>query len=93
MATNVPIPEPMDTKGDLPYNWQFFRQQWTDFEIATGLNKKEKAVRMATLRSCLGKECLRIFQALRICDEDKNDPKKSTRRLGSIFQAYSQRGL
>ena len=32
MATSgLPVPAPMDTKGDLPSNWQFFKQQWVDY--------------------------------------------------------------
>ena len=57
MATSgLPVPAPMDTKGDLPSNWQFFKQQWADYEVATELKDKDKTVRIATLRSIMGKE-------------------------------------
>ena len=32
-----------------------------DYEVATGLDKKSQAVRLATLRSVMGKDCLQIF--------------------------------
>ena len=45
MATSgLPVPAPMDTKGDLPSNWQFFKQQWADYEVATELKEKDKTV-------------------------------------------------
>jgi len=31
------IPAPMVGKGNLVANWEFFRQQWEDYEVATGL--------------------------------------------------------
>jgi hypothetical protein len=43
------MPLPMDMKGDLKGNWKFFKSQWTNFEIATGLIRKEDAIRIATL--------------------------------------------
>ena len=42
MATSgLPVPALMDTKGDLPSNWQFFKQQWVDYEVATELKDKD----------------------------------------------------
>ena len=40
MAANFPVPCAMEVKGDLVTNWQFFRDQWLDYEVATELNKK-----------------------------------------------------
>ena len=51
----------MTVKGDLVNNWEFFKQQWTDYEVATGLDKQEQKIRLATFRSAMGKECLQIF--------------------------------
>ena len=36
---NSPLPSPMSCNGDVAGNWDFFRQQWSDYEIATGLDK------------------------------------------------------
>ena len=73
MATSgLPVPAPMDTKDDLPSNWQFFKQQWADYEVATELKDKDEAVRIATLRSIMGKECLKILQPLSMSDEKKD---------------------
>ena len=42
---------------------------------ATSLSTKDKAICMATLRSIMGKECLRIFQTLPLFEEEKKEPK------------------
>ena len=67
----------MDCKRDQAENWFLFRLQWEDFETTTDLNKKSAAIRIATLRSVVGKECLRIYHHLDISAEDKQDVKKS----------------
>ena len=43
-------------------NWQFFKQQWADYEVAIQLKENDKTVRIATLRSIMCKECLKILQ-------------------------------
>jgi hypothetical protein len=35
-TSNFPIPAPMKVSGDRINSWNFFRQQWEDFELATG---------------------------------------------------------
>ena len=86
VPSNFPVPSPMDCKGDQAENWKFFRSQWEDFETATELNKKSAAIRIATLRSVMGKDCLRIYHHLDISAEDKQDGKKSLDALESHFK-------
>ena len=42
------FPASMEVKGDLLSNWTFFKDQWEDNEVATGLREKSKNVRVAT---------------------------------------------
>ena len=86
VPSNFPVPSPMGCKGDRAENWKFFRSQWEDFETATELNKKSAAIRIATLRSVMGKDCLRIYHHLDISAEDKQDVKKSLDALESHFK-------
>ena len=39
----------------------FFKQQWQDYEVATGLVQKSQAIHVATFRSVMRKDCLQIF--------------------------------
>ena len=60
----------MVCKGDLTSNWEFFKQQWQDYEVATGLDKKSQAIRVGTFRSVMGKDCPQIFLNLNFGDEE-----------------------
>ncbi len=86
MAANFPVPAPMEVKGDLPSNWQFFQDQWQDYEIATGLEKKDNSIRVATLRTVMGKECLNIFKSLDITADDAKVPAKCLQSLKEYFE-------
>ena len=42
---NLPVPEPMNvTSGNVAENWSYFREQWNDYKIATGLREKDKKI-------------------------------------------------
>ncbi|KAK3708088.1 hypothetical protein QZH41_006917 [Actinostola sp. cb2023] len=67
--SNFPLPSPMTCRGDLTSNWEFFKQQFMDYEVAMGLNQRSEAVRLATFRSVMGRECLQIFLNLNLGQE------------------------
>ena len=69
-TSNFPVPAPMKVSGDRINNREFFRQQWEDYELATGLDKHPEAIRLATLRSVMGKDCLQIFLNLKLTEEE-----------------------
>lgn len=83
---NFPIPSAMKCKGDLVNNWEFFKQQWNDYEIVTGLRQKDAAVRLATLRSVMGRDCLQIFLNLKLSEADKKDTGKCLEALENYFK-------
>ncbi|KAK3745777.1 hypothetical protein QZH41_015960, partial [Actinostola sp. cb2023] len=55
-TSNFPVPSPMVCQDDKVANWEFFQQQWEDYEVATGLDRRDPRIRLATLRSVMGKE-------------------------------------
>ena len=63
----------MICRGDVVTNWGFFRQQFEDYEVATGLDEQTSKVRLASLRSVMGKECLQIFLNLHMMPEQRED--------------------
>ena len=85
-TSQFPVPSPMNTKGDQVNNWEFFKQQWEDYEVAPGLNKQDPKIRLATLRSVMGKECLQIFLNLKLTDEEKNDVQTCINALETYFK-------
>lgn len=42
------FPNPMKVSGNRVTNWKFFRQQWEDYELGTGLEHRPEPVRLAT---------------------------------------------
>lgn len=54
----IPLPTALETKGNLSKNWKLFKQIWSNFEIATDLNEKTDAKRVATLLSVIGKDAI-----------------------------------
>ena len=69
---NLPVTEPMNvTSGDVAENWSYFREQWNDYKIATGLREKNKKIRVVTLRGIMGKDCYNIYKRLALEEEEK----------------------
>ena len=85
-TSHFPIPSLMTVKGDLVNDWEFFKQQWTDYEVATGLDKQEQKIRIATFRSTMGKECLQIFLNLKLTMEEQQDIDECIKALEAYFK-------
>ena len=60
----------MVCKGDLTSNWEFFKQQWQDYQVATALDQKSQAIHVVTFHSVMGKTCLQIFLNVNFGDEE-----------------------
>ena len=61
----------MVCKGDKASNWEFFRQQYEDYKIATELCQRQMSVCLASLCSIMGKECLQILRNLNLTAEQQ----------------------
>jgi len=85
-TSNFPVPATMNVKGDPVNNWEFFRQQWTDYEVATGLDQQEQKIRLATFRSVMGKECLQIFLKLKLDAEQQGNVEACIQALEAYFK-------
>ena len=76
----------MKISGDRVTNWEFFRQQWQDYELGTGLEHRPEPVRLATLRSVMGKDCLEIFLNLELTPEERASVTSSLKALEAYFK-------
>lgn len=83
---NFPLPNAMHCRGDVAGNWEFFKHQWSDYEIATGLIHRENTIRLATLRSAMGRECLQIFLNLNLSEDDKQNIDRCLEALDQYFK-------
>ena len=50
----IPPPPPMQSKGNTELNWQNFEETWTDYCIATELDKKDAKIQVAPLKTVMG---------------------------------------
>lgn len=80
------LPSAMHCRRDVAGNWEFFRQQWSDYEIATSLIHREETIRVASLRSAMGRECLQIFLNLNLSEDDKNNIDGCLEALDNYFK-------
>lgn len=85
-TSNFPVPSPMKISGDRVTNWEFFRPQWQDYELGTGLEHRPEPVRLATLRSVMGKDCLEIFLNLELTPEERASVTSSLKALEAYFK-------
>ena len=85
-TSNFSVLSPMKISGDRVTNWEFFRQQRQDYELGTGLEHRPEPVRLATLRSVMGKDCLEIFLNLELTPEEKASVTSSLKALEAYFK-------
>ena len=74
----------MNMKGNLADNWNFFNKSWNNYKVATGLDKKEKNVVLATLCTVLGKEANQIAENLR----KLRDPTEPDSLIGTLTNYF-----
>ncbi|XP_035690003.1 uncharacterized protein K02A2.6-like [Branchiostoma floridae] len=89
----LPVPKPVEMTGDVSENWEIFKDEWASYEIATEKNKKPKEIRVATLKTVIGRDCLDILRNLDIPadpgqpDADpRQDPDKIIDALDKHFK-------
>ena len=78
-TSNFPVPAPMKVSGDRINNWE-------DYELATGLDKRPETIRLVTLRSVMGKDCLQIFLNLKLTEEESTSVNASLAALEAYFK-------
>ena len=66
-------PDPLQlSKGNSSQNWKRFKQKWTNYELATGIFRKEDQVRVATFLTVIGDEALDVYNAFTWDSADDN---------------------
>ena len=76
----------MKVSGDEVTNWEFFRQQWEDYELSTGLEHLPEPARLATLHSVMGKDCLETFLNLELTPDKRASVTSSLKTLEAYFK-------
>ena len=80
----LPSPEPLDLRGrNVSENWKNFKQKYTNYEIATGVNTKESSTRVVTLLTVISKDAIDVFNPL-TWDAEDDDKKKIDKVLKKL---------
>lgn len=58
---SIPPPKSLQLEGNIATNWRHFKRDWSNYEIATGLDEGPERIRIATLLSCIGREAMNIY--------------------------------
>lgn len=73
--------------GDISNNWDIFRAEFEDYELATGLIEKPEEVRAAALRCLMGNECRHICSHnIVLTEAQAKNPKAILDALGAYFK-------
>ena len=84
--SELPVPAPMSIKGDSKGNWKFFRSQYSNYEIATVLYRKDDNIRVATLLTIMDKDCYQIYEILPLSADDREKVKNILDGLEAHFK-------
>ena len=73
MATgfNLPPPPPLEIHdGNIAEKWKKFRLAWSNYSLATELNKRSEAIQVATLLTVIGEEARDVYSTFECSDEE-----------------------
>lgn len=61
----VPIPEPLNIKsGDIRANFEFFKEAWSVYYVASELNLASEEIQVANLKAVLGGDAFKLYVSL-----------------------------
>ena len=61
----VPIPEPLNIRtGDTRANFEFFKEAWSVYHVASELNLASEEIQVASLKSVLGGDAFKLYVSL-----------------------------
>ena len=86
MTDKFEPPHPVSPQGDEWHNWRTFREEWEDYEIATGIAEKDAKVRAATVRTVMGRECAAILKRLQLTENERKNSTAILEKLAAHFK-------
>ena len=63
MASNLTPPGPLRLQGNIDNNWRLFKQTFSNYLAGSDLTGKSDAIKIGILLSCLGSDCIEIFNS------------------------------
>ena len=75
------------SKGNFSQNWKRFKQKWANYELATGIVRKEDQIRVATFLTMSGDEALNVYNAF---TWDSEDDKVKKDKVLEQFETFCE---
>ena len=68
-ASTVPPPAPLKLGGDIAADWERFKCEWDNYEVASDLADAQAKKRAAVFLACIGTAAYGIFRTFKFADE------------------------
>ena len=89
MATStvntIPAPSPLKLGGDIAADWERFKTEWTNYEIAVDLTDAAAKKRAAVFLACVGTAAYGVFRTFQFADEDD---KQNVDKIVEAFERH-----
>lgn len=84
--TNLRLPDPLRVHdGNVADNWQRFREQWNNYEVASDLSEESSEKRGAVFLACIGSDAFDVYRTMQF--ESPADRKKID-KLIEAFESF-----
>jgi len=78
----IPPPTPLKLGSDVAADWERFRSEWKNYEIATDLESANGKKRAAILLACIGSAAHSVFRSFKFQNaDDRSDVSKINRSI------------
>ena len=83
-VNTIPAPSPLKLGGDIAADWEHFKNEWNNYEIAVDLSDAAAKKRAAVFLACVGTAAYGVFRTFQFdADDDRRD-------VGKIMDAFEK---
>ena len=87
VSNNILLLPPMELKGDLASNWQFFKVQWEDYITTTESAGKNESIKALLLKTAMGWDCLNVLKSINLSPIESHNSKACLQALENYFKS------
>ena len=85
-ASTIPAPSPFKMGGDIAADWERFRSEWENYEIAADLTDVPDKKRAAVFLACVGSTAYGIFRTFQF---ERADDRSDVTKIIEAFERHS----
>ena len=84
-ASTIPAPSPLKMGGDIAADWERFRSEWENYEIAADLTDVPDKKRAAVFLACVGLTAYGIFRTFQF---ERADDRSDVTKIIEAFERH-----